>query len=89
MGSQRYLTFPFNVSLGQKHMLYLENGCFRHMKCSISLLNDYINKYGHVVTFVDSNKVQTNGHDLFMQFGKVFKIISYVKGLRHSLIVVS
>ncbi|KAL4574212.1 hypothetical protein LXL04_021038 [Taraxacum kok-saghyz] len=73
------------ILLGQLHIWYVDSGWSKHMTRFKSLLEDYVKKDDHVVTYGD------NGKGFIKCFGTIncksieFKNVFYVKGLKHNL----
>lgn len=74
---------------GNEHFWYLDSGYSRHVTCCKSLLSDFVEKDGYIVTFGDNNKGRTEGFGSIQYKTIKFKEVSYVKGIRRNLISIS
>lgn len=82
-------TFFFLAPQCKEHFWYLDCGWSRHMACWKSLMSDFIEKDGPMVTFEDKSKERTKGFGSIQCNTIEFKDVSYVKCIKHNLISIS
>ncbi|KAJ9565966.1 hypothetical protein OSB04_001932 [Centaurea solstitialis] len=78
-----------SIVLWDKGIWYLNSGCSRHMAGSKSVLSNYRDERGPLVTFGGNGKGQTRGYGTLTNGVTTFKRVAYVEGLMHNLLSIS
>ncbi|KAJ9546528.1 hypothetical protein OSB04_019071 [Centaurea solstitialis] len=72
-----------------KGIWYLDSGCSRHMTGSKSVLCDYRDERGPLVTYGGNGRGQTRGYGTLTNGVTTYKRVAYVEGLMHNLLSIS
>ncbi|KAJ9544234.1 hypothetical protein OSB04_023941 [Centaurea solstitialis] len=81
--------YLYQLVCPDKGIWYLDSGCSRHMTRSKSVLSDYREEKGPLVTFGGTGKGQTRGYGTLTNGVITFKRVAYVEGLMHNLLSIS
>ena len=72
-----------------KNILVLDNGCSGHITGNSSLLSDFEEKVGPVVSYGDGNTGRTLGYVKIKVGNVIIENVALVDGLKHNLLSVS
>ena len=72
-----------------KNILVLDSGCSGHMTRNCSLLSDFEEKAGPVVSYGDGNTGRTLGYGKITVGNVIIQNVALVDGLKHNLLSVS
>ena len=75
--------------LQDKGIWYMDSGCSRHMMGNKSVLSNYHDEKGPLVTFGGNGKGQTRGFGTLSNGVTTFRRVAYVEGLKHNLLSIS